>query len=177
MKHPCKNDGCCKDVTKAPGYKCTCPPLLKRVRESDCAYDIAMNKDADQSSDYMGHKYLEVARYAVDGDQGTLSKTLDLGEQWWRVDFGETMQFDEVTVVLANADTPRRRLEKGKVLVSNAYDFQNHTLCHEFPSGGLPKAYSFRCRDNPTTARYLKIVPGQSGSLVLFDVLVYGWSL
>ena len=143
---------------------------------SDCAFDIALNKVAKQSSDNNGTNYLEEAKYAVDGKENTLSKTLKLDDQWWQVDFGEVMHFDNITLMLAKNENSRKKLEKAKVLVSNSSDFQSQVLCHEFP-GGLPKTYSFQCNENPTTARHLKIALTQKGTIVLWDVFVYGWHL
>ena len=177
MEEPCKNGARCVDICEPPGFKCTCPVSLRRVRELDCAYDIAMSKAADQSSTFRGHHgKLEFAWMAVDGDKSTLSKTKDSDDEWWRLDFGEIMEFDEIIVKLANQDGARAYMENNRVLISNASDFENPTLCHRFTKN-LPLIYSFKCMESPSTAKYLKVSLTRTGSIVLWDVLVYGWHL
>ena len=174
---PCKNGAHCVDICDLPGYQCACSESLQRVRTSDCAYDIAMNKATEQSSDFMGTDYLETSNHAVDGLKDTLSRTKTLVGQFWRIDFGRIMQFDEITVVLARYYVNRKFMEEAQVLVSRDKDFRSATLCHEFPKTLLPKTYMFRCTKSPATARYMKIVLARMGSLVLFDILVYGWEI
>ncbi|XP_038066682.1 uncharacterized protein LOC119736742 [Patiria miniata] len=116
-------------------------------------------KTATQSSDYydtdLGIPL--TADRALDGDTATFSHTLCTGNQWWRVDLGDTYCFTRITIV--NRNELGGRLNGAVVRAGlDPSDFSQNTRIGTVTSTQATNGATIPFTSNPAiSARYVSV--------------------
>ena len=148
-----------------------------KVRETDCAENIAFGKTATQSSTYSARH----ASFAIDGRIVTsiAQSTCTVAgykpkTHWWKVDFGSLNVIVGVEMHMGMAPTSTGyNVQFSKT----TDDFQAYQLCYKFPSKEHFKLVKqeFKCIRENVVARFLKVEVKSTQALRLYEVIVLGW--
>ncbi|MEO1012570.1 MAG: discoidin domain-containing protein, partial [Bacteroidota bacterium] len=147
--------------------------ILIAIGKMALAQNLALNKTATQSSDYLG----EVAERAVDGNangdraNGSVTHTQLETDPWWRLDLGQEYEVSEIHIY-NRTDCCTDRLDGANILLGtlDSTDPGDYTIV-----GVAIDAPQQTINGNNTLARYLMVyLPGVDKTLSLAEVEVYG---
>ena len=150
--------------------------------------NLALNKDASQSSTYFGG----IASIAVDGNQTgstatsnppDLQHTLNEAQPWWQVDLGQKSNLSRIDIY-NRSDVLPERLNNFYVLVSNVPFSSTATLDELLQDGSItqfffsgPASIFETIELNDTEGRYLRVQLSGSGFLHVAEIEVWGCDL
>ena len=143
-----------------------------KVREEDCAENVAFRKPTEQSSTWW--KY--IASIAVDGDVNTATSTNQgSSPHWWKVNFQGIKVIDEIKIRIRM----RPYATTYDVVMSNTTDFQESKHCYTIRNNygqNSPRNVEFRCVDGITIAKSMRVDLVDFNALSIEEVTVFGWN-
>ncbi len=137
--------------------------------------NIALNKPATQSSDYLGANF---ASLAVDGNQSSINHTNNDANAWLQVDLGSVSDITTVQV-FNRTDCCQGRLSNFHVLVSNT-PFSSTDLNATINQSGVGNFFTSGNAGSPTlidvnrTGRYVRVQLAGSNFLHVQELVVNG---
>ena len=170
---PCKNNGLCIPTDDSRGFKCQCQlrPTLMKVRKENCAENVALHKQASQSSTHKTY----VATNAVSGKNSPGASTKQgHNVHWWQVDLGSLKMIREIDVRV------RFRPNGGvfKVMAGNTSDISQFRKCHNIENKkklDLVKQLSFKCHGGNVVARLVRVEFANIYALAIQEMTIFGW--
>ena len=144
-----------------------------KVREEDCAKNVAFKKYALQSSRYNAY----FARNAIDGNPDTGSSTVQgKSPHWWKVDFEGMKVIDEIEMLILLRPTTN----PFNIVISNTTDFNEFNQCHTIQNQygqDFPKNVKFKCVGGTTVAQFMRVEFNDFKALGIREITVFGWDV
>ncbi len=137
--------------------------------------NIALNKPATQSSDYLGANF---ASLAVDGNQSSINHTNNDANAWLQVDLGSVSDITNIQV-FNRTDCCQGRLSNFHVFVSDT-PFTSTNLTSTINQSGVGNFFTSGNGGNPTviaanrTGRYVRVQLAGSNFLHVQELVVNG---